>query len=307
MNKVVVTGGAGFIGSNLVKKLVEKNFKVIVIDNLYSGKYSNLESVKDNIYFFEKDICDDLSFLNELGQISGIFHLAAIPSVNFSLENPIEVNRVNVEGTINLLEFCKKNNVKTFVYSASSAAYGERQGKNSEQDLPYPISPYGVSKLTGEYYVKAYSTLYDINGICLRYFNVFGPGQSPDSEYAAVIPKFIFSAVNNSELKVFGDGEQTRDFTFVGDIVNANIKAYEKNENIGTINIATGKSVSLNSLIEEISKIKGENLNVKYLPERAGDIKFSQADVNLSFEKIGFKAEYKFAYGIEKTYRWFCA
>lgn len=306
MNKVIVTGGAGFIGSNIVKSLVDKDFEVIVIDNLYSGKFDNLKDISKKIRFFEKDICDNLDYLKEFGKIDGIFHLAAIPSVNYSLENPIEVNRVNVEGTINLLEFAKKNNIERFIYSASSAAYGETEGKNTEKDLPQPISPYGVSKLTGEYYVKAYSSLYGIKGVCLRYFNVFGPGQSPDSEYAAVIPKFIFSAINDNTLKVYGDGSQTRDFTFVGDIVNANIKAFEKNQNTGTVNIATGNSVSLNELIEEISRIRGHKVNVDYCDERAGDIKFSEADVSLAFQKLDYKTEFSFSFGIEKTYRWFC-
>ncbi len=304
--RVLVTGGAGFIGSNLVKGLVEKDHDVTVIDNLSTGREEKLSDVKDSIKFHKLDITDDI--LDRIGNISFdcIFHMAANPSVEFSVRRPLEVDMVNSHGTLNMLEYARKSGSKKFVYSASSAAYGETDCSNNTEDmLPLPLSPYGVSKLCGEYYVRCYDSLFDISTICLRYFNVFGEFQDPDSQYAAVIPKFITSALKGEKLTVFGDGKQTRDFTYVKDIVRANLLAMETDINGQSVNVATGGSISLNQLIDAIKKGLNRPLNVVYEDVRDGDIKHSCSDISKALEVLGYRPEFDFEQAIKKTMDWY--
>ncbi|MFA5480651.1 MAG: NAD-dependent epimerase/dehydratase family protein [Candidatus Muiribacteriota bacterium] len=302
----IVTGGAGFIGSSIVRNLVKKNFNVIVIDNLSTGKLENLKEVKNRIHFFESDICEDLSFLKNYKSIKAVFHLAALPSVAYSVENPVETNHINLFGTLNILEYARHNNIKKFIFSASSAAYGNSDIlPNVETAVSEPQSPYAVQKVSSEYYVKLYSQLYGIDTVCLRYFNVFGPGQNPESEYAAVIPKFILKSLNNEVLTVFGDGNQTRDFIFVEDVANANIRCLEYKTSGETINIATGKSINLNELIKKISIILNKKLNVNYSEARSGDVIHSAASIKKAFDIIQFKPDYSLDKALEETIRWF--
>jgi len=305
-NRVLVTGGAGFIGSNLVKGLVEEGHDVVVIDNLSTGSLKKLETVKDKITFKQIDITDDLTMISGKEPFDCIFHLAANPSVEFSVKRPLEVDNTNTHGTLNMLEFARHSGSKKFVYSASSAVYGETaNSKNTEDMLPLPLSPYGVSKLCGEYYVRCFNSLFDLKTICLRYFNVFGEFQNPDSQYAAVIPKFINAALKNDTMYVFGDGEQTRDFTYVKDIVRANIMAMKSDIDGQSVNVATGSSISLNTLIKYMKKALDKEFKVEYKKERRGDIKHSCSDITLAKNVLGFEPVYEVDKAIANTVEWY--
>ncbi|MGM0607658.1 MAG: SDR family NAD(P)-dependent oxidoreductase [Candidatus Muiribacteriota bacterium] len=306
MNKyVVVTGGAGFIGSNLTVKLVDKGYKVIVVDDLSSGSLKNLDEVIDKIHFFNLDISNSLDVLNSYEKIEAVFHLGAIPSVPYSVKKPVHTNRVNLGGTLNLLEFARKKNIKKFIFSSSSAIYGENKEVNYESGQAAPLSPYGVEKLCSEKYVSLYNDIYNIDTISLRYFNVFGPKQNPYSEYSAVIPKFVKQIEKNENLIVYGDGKQTRDFVFVENVAEANIKALNSSINGEVVNIGTGKGISVNYLIEELFKIAKKEVKVQYHPQRKGDIKHSTSNIKKAEKILLYNPEISFRKGLKKTYRWY--
>lgn len=303
---VVVTGGAGFIGSNLTKGLAYEN-DVIVVDNLSTGYLKNIQDLIDTnkIEFIGESITDLDSLQKTFRNIDYVFHEAAIPSVPRSVEDPISSNYANINGTLNVLVAARDNNVKKVVYASSSSAYGDTPMLPKKENMkPCPLSPYAVSKLTAEYYCQVFTEVYDLPTASLRYFNVYGPRQDPSSEYAAVIPNFITRISNDESPIVYGDGEQTRDFTFIDDVVNANILAAES-KNTGVFNIAGGKRISINDLTKVIMEIIGKDLDLVYDNPRPGDIKHSIADISKAKEKLNYEPKFNIKDGLEETVKWF--
>jgi len=303
---IVVTGGAGFIGSNLVKELACENH-VIVIDDLSTGYLKNIQDLVDekNIEFVQGSVTDLNLLQKTFKDVDYIFHEAAIPSVPRSIKDPIGSNHANINGTLNVLVAAKDNKVKKVVYASSSSAYGDTPTLPKREDMkPRPLSPYAVSKLTAEYYCQVFTGVYKLPTVSLRYFNVYGPQQDPLSEYAAVIPKFISNISNDKSPVIYGDGEQTRDFTFVSDVVNANILAAESKAT-GIYNVAGGKSISVNDLTKLIMKIIGKDLDLDYQNPRPGDIKHSFADISKIREKLNYEPKFNLMNGLEETIKWF--
>ena len=299
MKKYLVTGGAGFIGSHLVDKLIEKGNKVIVIDNLSSGKKENLNTKAE---FYQLDICDLDKIKPFFEGIDCVFHLAAIPSVPLSVEDPSGTSRVNILGTVNVFKAAIDSNVKRVIFASSSAIYGNQEIQPiKEVANPNPISPYGLQKLVGEQFAKLFTELYGIEIISLRYFNVYGPRIDSNSSYGAVIGKFLRLQAENKPFTIFGSGEQTRGFCYVDDVVDANIKASEADNLNGgeVINISNKESYSINFLV----KIMGGE--VEYLPGREGDLINSKADITLAESLLGWKPKTEFDEGIKKTKQWF--
>jgi UDP-glucose 4-epimerase len=292
--KILVTGGAGFIGSNLVDKLIEKGYKVFVIDNLSSGKKENLNK---KAIFYKVDICNLNKIFPLFKDIDYVFHLAANPKVLFSVQNPIKSHKINVDGTLNVLYASYKNKVKRLIFASSSAAYGDiKKLPLKEYMIPKPISPYGLHKLIGEYYCKLFSNLYNLETVCLRYFNVYGPRMDPNGPYALVIGKFLKLRKENKPLTIYGDGKQTRDFIYVDDVVNANILAM-KSKKVGSgevINICSGKNYSINYIAKLIG---GKKI---YLPARKGEMKHTLGDNSLAKKLLGWKPKISFEEGIKK-------
>ena len=308
MKKILITGGAGFIGSNLAKKLIDLNYSVKVIDNLSTGNINNLDSIIDKIQFIKGDINDKELLNKEFQNIDYILHHAAIPSVPRSIDNPFLSNENNINGTLNVLWTAKNCNVKKLVYAASSSAYGNREEEYKKEDMkPQPLSPYAATKLAGEYYCKVFSHVYNLPTICLRYFNVFGPNQNPDSQYSAVIPKFIKAIINDESPIIYGDGTQKRDFTYVENNIEANLLAIEaKNITMGeTINIACGKSYSLLDIVDIINKKLGKNIKPIFEEMKLGEVKDSLADLKKAKDLINYEPVIEFEEGLNKTIDWF--
>ncbi len=305
--KCLVTGGAGFIGSNLADELIKQGAKVTIIDNFVTGFRENLEEIKGDFDFVEGDLNDDKSLIKSLEGVEVVFHQAALPSVPRSVENPLETHQACVNGTFNLLLKAKENKVRRVVYAASSSAYGDQKTlPKIETMLPEPLSPYAAAKLMGEYYCQVFSRVYDLDTVCLRYFNVFGPRQNPSSMYSGVISRFIDALMSGQNPVIFGDGEQSRDFTFIANVVNANIKASQTSNGIGEIiNAANGERISLNELLEVLVKITGkENVEAEYQMERKGDVKHSQADNTRAVEWLGYEKLVGLEEGLQKTIDW---
>ena len=306
--KVVITGGCGFIGSNLAHELVDEN-EVVVIDDLSTGRLENNGDLLDNEnYRFVKGSITDLDLLKQIFDGARyVFHQAAIPSVPRSIKDPAKTNEVNISGTLNVLIAAADNNVTKVVYASSSSVYGDTPVLPKEESMvPNPLSPYAVSKLTGEYYCKVVTEIYGLKTTSLRYFNVYGPRQDPSSEYAAVIPKFITKALDRESPIIYGDGEQTRDFTFVKDVVSANILAAKSSET-GIFNIGGGKRVSINELAETIIKASGTGTDpgLTHVEPRDGDVKHSLADISRAESIIGYKPSYTLDDGLKETIGWF--
>ena len=305
--KVVVTGGAGFIGSNLSGELSMDN-EISIIDNFLTGKKENILELieKDNVKLIEGSITD-LDFLQKaFKNIDYVFHQAAVPSVPRSVEDPISSNDVNINGTLNVLIAARDNDVKKVVYASSSAVYGDTPTlPKAEKMCPMPLSLYAVTKLAGEIYCKVFYEIYGLPTISLRYFNVYGPRQDPASQYAAVIPKFIYQIMNNTSPSIYGDGEQSRDFTFVYDVVQANIKAATSNAAGEIINIAKGERTTINTLAEIIMEISGKNLEPLHIEPMRGDIRYSLADISKAMKLIGYNPKYSLKSGLEETINYF--
>lgn len=301
---VLVTGGGGFIGSNLVKTLLTNNFKVRVLDNFSTGKRENLKSIIKDIELIEGDIRSYHTVQKAIRGVDVILHQAALPSVPRSINDPITTNEVNVGGTLNILDVAKEFNVKRIVFASSSSIYGDStELPKHEKMIPNPLSPYAVSKLVCEYYLKVFYKLYGIETISLRYFNVFGPNQDPTSQYSAVIPKFIYCIKKNIQPIIFGDGTQSRDFTYVDNVVNANLISISKvMDNYGiSMNVACGEQISINDLISEINKIHNKNILPIYKEPRPGDVKHSLASIELIKQKLGYEVKTNFKEGLIKT------
>jgi len=305
---ILITGGAGFIGSNLVRACLRKGYLVRVIDNLSTGKKENLKDVINKIKFFKADINNQAGLKRAMQGVDYVFHEAAMASVIRSFKEPHLVNKANVEGTLNVLMAAKEAGVKRVVYAASSSAYGDSKVyPTKEIQKPMPISNYGVSKLTGEYYMSVFFKLYGLETICLRYFNVFGPFQDPHSEYAAVIPRFISAAIKNQPVTIYGDGKQTRDFTFIKNIIEANLKAITAPKNAcgQTYNVALGKRVSLLDIVEGLEKYFDKKIKIDFKPPRPGDVKHSIADITLAKKNLKFRPVVNFDEGLKETIKWY--
>ncbi len=306
-SKVLVTGGAGFIGSNLADELVRQGAKVTILDNLITGFRENLEEIQGDFKFIEGDLNDDDTLTKSLDGIEIVFHQAALPSVPRSVENPVETHQACVNGTFNLLLKSKENGVRRVIYAASSSAYGDQKIlPKVETMLPEPLSPYAAAKLMGEYYAQVFSRVYGLETICLRYFNVFGPRQNPSSMYSGVISRFIDALLSDKTPVIFGDGEQSRDFTFVANVADANIKAAQTSKGIGEIiNTANGERISLNELLEVLKKITGkEDVKADYQPDRKGDVKHSQADNTRAKKWLGYEKLVGLDEGLRQTIDW---
>lgn len=296
---ILVTGGAGFIGSHLVDRLIEQRYKVIIIDNLSTGKKENLSPKAD---FHQLDICDFEKIRPLFQNIDYVFHLAAIPRVPVSVKDPVNTSRTNILGTINVLRTASKNKVKRVIFASSSSVYGnQKELPLKENMLPSPISPYGLQKLVGEQFAKLFTQIYKTPVISLRYFNVFGPRADFNSEYSLVIGKFLKLRSQEKPLTIFGDGEQARGFCYIDDVVQANIQAMEKEKLKGgeIINIGSEKSYSINYLSQLIG---GE---VQYLSSRPGDVLYTRADISLARELLSWEPKVSFEQGIKKTKEWF--
>ena len=307
MNTYLVTGGAGFIGSNIVERLVKDGEGVVVLDNLCEGKIENLSSVMDKITFIKGDIRKEKDLDKALKGIDFILHQAALRSVPKSMERPLEYNDVNVNGTLKLLIKAKEHKIKRLVYASSSSVYGERDKfPERESDNVNPISPYATTKLMGEYYCKLFSNSFGLETVSLRYFNVFGPKQSLDNQYAVVIPKFITCILSDESPPVYGDGLQERDFTFVDNVVETNIKASSAKGVSGEIfNVACGTSTSVLSIVGALNAIFGKNIKPVFEPGRPGDVKKTLADVTKLKTKLEIKDFIRFQDGLKRTAEWF--
>ncbi|MDW8322189.1 MAG: SDR family oxidoreductase [Armatimonadota bacterium] len=305
--RILLTGGAGFIGSHLAEKLVELGHEVIVLDDLSTGREENIAHLMDRISFVRGSITD-AALLSEVMQgVQVVFHQAALGSVPRSVEDPRTTHDVNVTGTFNVLMAARDARVKRVVYAASSSAYGDTPTlPKVETMLPNPLSPYAVSKLVGEYYCQVFTRVYGLETVSLRYFNVFGPRQNPYSQYAAVIPRFITAALRGEPLTVFGGGEQSRDFTYIDNVVHANLLAMESPQAVGKVyNVACGERYTLNELIRHLEEIFGRKLEVQYLPPRAGDVRHSEASIVEAGRDLGYRVLVSFEEGLRRTVRWY--
>ncbi|MBV9217605.1 MAG: SDR family oxidoreductase [Acidobacteria bacterium] len=305
--KYLVTGGAGFIGSNLADELIRQGARVSIIDNFVTGSRENLEEIKGDFDFVEGDINDDEALRKAMDGADVIFHEAALPSVPRSVEDPLETHRVCVDGTLNVLIKARELGVRRLVYAASSSAYGDQPTLPKVETMRAdPLSPYAAAKLTGELYCRAFCNVYGLETISLRYFNVFGPRQNPGSMYSGVISRFIDALMTGKQPVIYGDGEQSRDFTYIANVVDANIKAATTASGIGeTMNIANGDRISLNQLFEVLKQITGrDDARVEYQEPRKGDVKHSQADNSRAVEAIGYKELVGLEEGLRRTIDW---
>ncbi|MCU1341906.1 MAG: biosynthesis protein WbpP [Candidatus Acidoferrum typicum] len=307
--RYLVTGGAGFIGSNTVDELVRRGHDVVVLDDLSSGKAENLIEVQDKVELLRHSVTD-LDRLREACRgVDYVLHLGARTSVPRSVKDPLETNRVNVDGTLNVLIAARDAKVKRVVFAGSSSVYGETPTLPKREEMPAaPISPYGLSKLAGEMYGQVFQRCYGLEFVSLRYFNVFGPRQDPGSPYSGVLSLFNAALLNDTQPIVYGDGEQSRDFTYVGNAVEANLLACESKRAAGlAINIGTGSRYTLNQTLALLEKITGRPAKAKYGPPREGDIHDSQADISRAKDVLGYNPRFGFEEGLKDTWEWFCA
>ena len=303
----LVTGGAGFIGSNLAAALASKGARVRIIDNLSTGHAENLDEIAGDIDFVEASVADEDALHRALENVELVFHEAAIPSVPRSVEDPQSTHVASVDATFQLLLACRERRVRRVIYAASSSAYGDQPTLPKREDmLPDPLSPYAVAKLVGEYYCQVFTRVYGLETISLRYFNVFGPRQDPSSQYSGVISRFISALLSDQKPVIYGDGEQSRDFTYVDNVVSANLKAAETNRGIGSIiNVASGERISLNQLLGVIKELTGRNnVEAEYQKPRAGDVMHSLADISRARDLLGFEPLVDLREGLQLTIDW---
>ncbi len=302
MSKYVVTGGAGFIGSHVVEELVKHNEEVIVIDNLSTGKLENLKQFINKIKFVKGNITDSALLRREFSGVDFVIHLAALPSVPRSIKDPISSNENNITGTLNIFEVAKDLKLKV-IYASSSSVYGDSAVLPKSENMPFnPLSFYAVQKQTDEQYAALYSKIYGCDFIGLRFFNVFGPRQDPDSEYSAVIPKFIALIKNSKSPTIYGDGLTSRDFTYVKNVVHGILLACKSNNSSGHVfNIACGDRITLNQLANDIQEILNKKVKINYAPHRTGDIKHSQADISKAKTMLKYSPKFTFKQGLMET------
>jgi UDP-glucose 4-epimerase len=309
MGKHLVTGVAGFIGSSIARALIERGDEVRGLDNFSTGKWENIADLKDELDFRNVNLLDPAGLREACEGIDCAFHEAALPSVPKSVAEPKLTNAVNVEGTLNLLIAASDAGVRRLVYAASSSAYGENEVLAKREDLlPCPISPYAVQKLTGEYYMRTFAAVYGLETVSLRYFNIFGPRQDPHSEYSAVLAKFISQMLQGQSPTIFGDGEQSRDFTYVDNAVKANLLAAEASlgqDRSMVFNVATGKRYTLNQTYKMLQEIIGFSGAPIYGPPRTGDVRHSLADISLAQKHLGYSVDVSFEEGLRRTVAWY--
>jgi UDP-glucose 4-epimerase len=301
--KVLVTGGGGFIGSNLVERLLNEGASVRVLDNFATGRRENVLDLIDSVELVEGDVQSYERAHNAVRGCEVVFHLAALPSVPRSVQDPLTSNATNVIGTLNVLLASRDEGVRRFVYASSSSVYGANPELPKREDMPaLPIAPYAVAKQAAEGYCRSFFEVYGLETVSLRYFNVFGPRQDPLSQYAAVIPKFITALLDGEQPTVFGDGEQSRDFTYVDNAVNANLAAADASGVAGQVfNIACGERISLNRLLTDLRELTGSEVEPVYVPARPGEVLHSLADITRAREALGYDVKVDFRGGLERT------
>src|SRR5438034_9998776 len=303
---VLVTGGAGFIGSNIVDALLAHGMRVRVLDNLSTGSLDNLSHCRGEIEFIEGDLRDKDACYRACEGVEMVFHQAALPSVPRSIADPITSNAVNVDGTLQMLMAARDQGARRFVFASSSSVYGNTEVSPKHEGLtPCPLSPYAINKLTGEHYCKVFHSLYGLETVARRYFNVFGPRQAPNSQYSAVIPKFIAAALHGDPVMVNGDGSHSRDFTFVQNVVQANLLAsWVPGVGGSVFNVGCGTTHSLNDLCWGIEAHTGRPLQIQYGPEREGDVRHSMADIAAARNRLRYDPAISFQEGLKRTVRW---
>ena len=303
----VVTGGAGFIGSHIANALTRNGLRVRIIDDLSTGHRENLDEITGDVEFTEGSVADEQLLKKVLDGAELVFHEAAIPSVPRSVEHPRQSHVASVDGTFSLLLAARDRNVRRVIYAASSSAYGDQPTLPKKEDmLPDPLSPYAVAKLVGEYYCQVFARVYGLETISLRYFNVFGPRQDPGSQYSGVVSRFISVLLNNQQPVIYGDGEQSRDFTFIDNVIDANLKAASVSRGFGSVvNVATGNRITLNQLLEEVKGIVGKpEVKAEYQPARVGDVRHSLADISRAHELLGYQPIVGLKEGLQRTIDW---
>lgn len=303
----LVTGGAGFIGSHIASALAASGARVRIIDDLSTGYRENVAEIGSDVDLVQGSVADEQLLDKALEDVELVFHEAAIPSVPRSVENPRQTHIASVESTFSLLLAARDKKVRRVIYAASSSAYGDQPTlPKSEGMLPDPLSPYAVAKLVGEYYCQAFTRVYGLETISLRYFNVFGPRQDPSSHYSGVISRFIAALLTDQQPVIYGDGEQSRDFTYIDNVVDANLKAAQTSKGIGlVINIANGQRISLNQLLQELKSLTGRpNVNAVYEDPRPGDVMHSLADISRARELLGFEPQVGLREGLRLTIDW---
>lgn len=307
--RYLVTGGAGFIGSNIVDELLRRGHSVVVLDDLSTGNEENLAGVRAQIDFRVGTIIDLATVQSACAGVDHVIHLAARTSVPKSVKDPLETNRVNIDGTLNVLVAARDAKVRRFVYAASSSAYGETPTLPKVESMPAePISPYGVTKFVGELYAQVFGRVYGLENASVRYFNVFGPRQDPTSQYSGVLSRFMLAILKGEPLVIYGDGEQSRDFTYIDNVVDETLRACEAPGASGKVfNGGTGARITLNEVARLLEKITGKKIQTKYDPPRNGDIRDSQADVSLARKILAYEPRVLFEEGLKRTWEWYKA
>lgn len=307
MAKYLVTGGAGFIGSHIAERLVSLGETVRVLDNLSTGSLDNLVHLGDRVEFIQGDLQDPERVARAVDGVEVVFHQGALASVPRSIAHPLDTHHACVTGTVTLLDACRQSGVRRVVYAASSSAYGNSPiMPKTETQLPAPLSPYAAAKLAGELYLEAFAASYSLETVRIRYFNVFGPRQDPNSPYSAVIPLFISALLNDRQPTIYGDGEQSRDFTYVANVVSANLLAAQAKGVSGKVyNVACGGSITLLELLKEICQFLGKPFAPNFGPERVGDVKHSWADIHRAQEDLGYKVEIDLKEGLRRTVEYY--
>lgn len=305
--RYLVTGGAGFIGSNMVDELLHRGHDVVVLDNLSTGKAENLLNTRHAIDFREESLTDLSAMRSACNGVDYVIHLAALASVPRSVEDPLETNRINVDGTLNVLVAARDAKVRRVVFAASSSAYGEvPEQPKTETMQPSPVSPYGVTKYVGELYAQVFGRVYGLENASIRYFNVFGPRQDPTSQYSGVLSRFMLAVIQGQQPVVYGDGEQSRDFTYIDNVVDVTLRACEVEEASGMVfNGGTGARITLNEVLKQLAKITGKKIPARYDPPRTGDILHSQADIALASRMLGYRPIVQFEQGLRRTWEWY--
>lgn len=303
----LVTGGAGFIGSHIAAALIDSGAKVRVLDDLSTGHRENIDEIGGNLEFIEGSVADERLLNKALDGVELVFHEAAIPSVPRSVDSPRQTHVASVDGTFSLLLAARDKQVKRVVYAASSSAYGDQPSlPKTESMLPDPLSPYAVAKLVGEYYCQVFTRVYGLETVSLRYFNVFGPRQDPGSQYSGVVSRFISALLSNEQPVIYGDGEQSRDFTYIDNVVFANMKAAASKDASGkVINVANGQRITLNQLLSELKELTGKpDVTAEYRDPRIGDVRHSLADITLAQQFLEYESQVDLREGLQRTIAW---
>jgi nucleoside-diphosphate-sugar epimerase len=305
--RYIVTGGAGFIGSHLAERLLKDGHQVEIVDNLSTGKRANIERLQGDLEFHEVSITNLDALRPIFAGADTVFHQAALPSVPRSIDDPLATHESDLTGTLNVLIAARDAGVRRVVYAASSSAYGDIQGEFKTEDMaPHPLSPYGVAKLGGEYYCQTFNIVYGLETVCLRYFNVFGPRQDPTSQYSAVIPLFITQMLDGTAPTIHGDGQQSRDFTYIDNVVHGNLLASKAPKAVGQVmNLATGGRIDLLDLVEKINQTLGTTIQAHHVESRTGDIKHSRASIDKARALLDYEPIVDFDEGLARTIEWY--